>query len=34
MSLAGKHALVTGGGGGSGAAITGQATSVSGAETW
>jgi len=33
MSLAGKHALVTGGGG-SGAAITGQATSVSGAETW
>jgi hypothetical protein len=32
MSLAGKHALVTGGG--SSAAITGQATSVSGAETW
>jgi hypothetical protein len=33
MSLAGKYALVTGGGGGS-AASTGQATSVSGAETW
>jgi len=38
-SLAGKHALVTGvgrggGGGSSGAAITGRAMAVSGGQTW